>query len=192
MVIRPADRLDPSGPSIYLSPPNLRENLSQFGGAPRRWFLTAPWPGAKLATLSMMMTCAIVESTADAYLELTDETRRLIGEKQLRCMKPTALLIDTARGEMVDEAALVRALNEGWIAGAALDTFVHEPLPAASPLRGVDPERLILTPHNVGRSEAGRRANLRLSLELILATGRGQVPRHCVNPEAIPRCWEQR
>jgi phosphoglycerate dehydrogenase-like enzyme len=139
-----------------------------------------------------MMTRAIVESTADAYLELTDETHRLIGDKSLRCTKPTALLINTARGEMADEAALVRALSEGWIAGAALDTFVREPLPAASPLRGVDPERLILTPHNVGQSEAGRRANLRLSLELILATGRGELRTHCVNPEAIPRWREQR
>ncbi len=121
------------------------------------------------------------------HTTLTDETRRLIGEKQLRGMKPTALLINTARGELVDEEALVRALNGRWIAGAALDTFACEPLPPASPLRSVDPERLILTPHNVGQSEASRRANLRLALEQILAAGRGEVPVHCVNPEAIPR-----
>jgi phosphoglycerate dehydrogenase-like enzyme len=97
------------------------------------------------------------------------------------------VLINTARGGLVDEEALARALGEGWIAGAALDTFAEEPLPAASPLRRVDPERLVLTPHNVSHSEAGRRANLALALEQILALGRGEVPAHVVNPDALPR-----
>jgi D-3-phosphoglycerate dehydrogenase len=118
---------------------------------------------------------------------LTAESRGLIGDKQLRAMKRTALLINTARGGLVDEDALARALDEGWIAGAALDTFAEEPLPAASALRRVDPERLILTPHNVSHSEAGRRANLALALEQILVLGRGEVPAHVVNPDAIPR-----
>jgi phosphoglycerate dehydrogenase-like enzyme len=121
------------------------------------------------------------------HASLTDETRGLIGEKQLRRMKPTALLINTARGEMVDEDAVVQALAEGWIAGGAIDAFSREPLPPSSPLRRVYPERLILTPHNVSHSEAGRRANLRLALEQILAAGEGLVPAHCVNPEATPR-----
>ena len=106
-------------------------------------------------------------------------------------MKPTALLVNTARGEMADEEAVARALGEGWIAGAAIDAFVKEPLLPANPLRGVDPERLILTPHNVSHSEAGRRANLRLALEQILAAARGEAPAHCVNPEAIPH-WRTR
>jgi phosphoglycerate dehydrogenase-like enzyme len=102
-------------------------------------------------------------------------------------MKPTALLINTARGELVDEDAVARALDEGWIAGAALDTFAHEPLPASSPLRRVDPERLVLTPHNVSHSEAGRRANLALAIDQILAVGRGELPAHVVNRDAIAR-----
>jgi lactate dehydrogenase-like 2-hydroxyacid dehydrogenase len=102
-------------------------------------------------------------------------------------MKPTAILINTARGEITDEEAVARALAEGWIAGAALDAFTREPLPATSPLREVDPERLILTPHNVSHSEAGRRANLRLAFDQILAVGRGEAPAHCVNPDAIAR-----
>ena len=88
---------------------------------------------------------------------------------------------------MLDEEAVVQALGEGWIAGAAIDAFVKEPLPSWSPLRNADPERLILTPHNVSHSEAGRRANLRLALERILAAGRGEVPANRVNPDAIPR-----
>jgi phosphoglycerate dehydrogenase-like enzyme len=137
-------------------------------------------------TLVDLDTLLAESDIVSLHASLTDETRGLIGEKQLRRMKPTALLVNTARGEMADEEALARALGEGWIAGAAVDAFVKEPLPPVNPLRGVDPERLILTPHNVSHSEAGRRANLRLALEQILAATRGEAPAHCVNPDAIP------
>jgi phosphoglycerate dehydrogenase-like enzyme len=106
-------------------------------------------------------------------------------------MKPSAVLVNTARGELVDEPALARALEAGRIAGAALDTFAREPLPADSPLFAVDPTRLILTPHNVSHSEAGRRANLALAIDQILSVGRGEVPAHVMNPEAIVR-WRRR
>ena len=140
--------------------------------------------GVTLVELDTLLADADVVTL---HAVLTDETRGLVGEKQLRRMKPTALLINTARGELVDEDALARALDEGWIAGAALDTFAREPLPAASPLRRVEPERLVLTPHNVSHSEAGRRANLTLAIEQILAVGRGEIPAHVVNREAIAR-----
>jgi D-3-phosphoglycerate dehydrogenase len=120
------------------------------------------------------------------HATLTEETRALVGEKALRAMKPTAILINTARGELVDEAAVERAVDEGGIAGAAIDAFAQEPLPTPHPYRNVDPERLILTPHNVAHSEAGRRANLRLALEQILAVGRGEAPAHVINLEALP------
>jgi phosphoglycerate dehydrogenase-like enzyme len=120
------------------------------------------------------------------HATLTDETRGFIGEKELRRMKPTALFLNTARGELVDEAAVARAVSEGWIAGAAVDAFAQEPLPNPHPYRTVDPERLILTPHNIGHSEAGRRANLKSALEQILTVGRGAPPAHVINPEAIP------
>src|SRR5216684_8203640 len=143
------------------------------------------------ATLVDLPTLLAESDVVSLHASLTDETRLLIGEKALRAMKPTAILINTARGEIADEEAVARALGEGWIAGAALDAFTREPLPAASPLRAVDPSRLILTPHNVSHSEAGRRANLALALDQILATGRREAPAHCVNPEAIPR-WRTR
>jgi phosphoglycerate dehydrogenase-like enzyme len=82
---------------------------------------------------------------------LTPETRGLIGEAQLRAMKPSACLINVARGAIVDEPALIRALKEGWIAGAGLDVFVREPLPPESELW--DLENLILTPHISGGTE---------------------------------------
>jgi D-3-phosphoglycerate dehydrogenase len=139
--------------------------------------------GATLVDLPTLLTEADIVSV---HATLTDETRGFIGEKELRRMKPTALFLNTARGELVDEAAVARAVEEGWIAGAAVDAFATEPLPAQHPYRSVDPERLILTPHNVGHSEAGRRANLALALEQILAVGRGEPPAHAINPEAIP------
>ena len=63
-------------------------------------------------------------------MPLTPETRGMIGEAELRAMKPTAVLVNIARGPVTVEAALIRALQEGWIAGAALDVFDQEPLPA--------------------------------------------------------------
>ena len=83
-------------------------------------------------------------------LPLTRETERLIGEAELRAMRPTAYLVNIARGRVVDEQALIRALNEGWIAGAGLDVTEEEPLPANSPLYGM--HNVILTPHISGHS----------------------------------------
>ncbi len=82
---------------------------------------------------------------------LTNETRGLIGEHELRMMKPSSFLINIARGPVIVEEALIRALREGWIAGAALDVFDQEPLPADSPLW--DLENVILTPHISGGTE---------------------------------------
>ncbi len=147
-----------------------------------------PSRAARLGVTLVDLPTLLAESDiVSLHCTLTDETRAIIGEKELRRMKPTGLLINTARGEVVDEEAVARALNEGWIAGAAVDAFAKEPLPADHCYRGVDPERLILTPHNIAHSEAGRRANLRLALDQILAVGRGEAPEHTVNPDAVPR-----
>jgi len=79
---------------------------------------------------------------------LTLETRKLIGEAELQAMKPSAYLVNISRGGTVDEAALIKALREGWIAGAGLDVFEEEPLPSDSPL--YDLENVILSPHVSG------------------------------------------
>ena len=143
---------------------------------------------AKLGVTLVDLPALLAEADiVSLHCTLTEETRHLIGEKELRRMKPTALLVNTARGEVVDEEAVARALNEQWIAGAAVDAFVKEPLPADHCYRNIDPERLILTPHNIAHSEAGRRANLRLALDQILAVGRGEPPAHAVNPDAVAR-----
>jgi D-3-phosphoglycerate dehydrogenase len=143
---------------------------------------------AKLGVTLVDLPALLAEADiVSLHCTLTEETRHLIGEKELRRMKPTALLVNTARGEVVDEEAVARALNEQWIAGAAVDAFVKEPLPADHCYRNIDPERLILTPHNIAHSEAGRRANLRLAVDQILAVGRGEPPAHAVNPDAVAR-----
>jgi phosphoglycerate dehydrogenase-like enzyme len=79
---------------------------------------------------------------------LTEETRKLIGERELRAMKPTAYLINIARGSIIDERSLTRALQEGWIAGAGLDVFENEPLPEDSELWTLP--NVIITPHVSG------------------------------------------
>jgi len=96
------------------------------------------------------------------HVALTDETRHLINAERLQLMKPTAFLINTARGELVDEAALADAIRGKKIAGAAIDVFAQEPLPADSPLRGLD--RVILTPHlAASTAEAQERVALEIA-----------------------------
>jgi len=84
-------------------------------------------------------------------LPLTPETNKLIGERELRTMKSTAYLINVGRGSVVDEEALIRALDEHWIAGAGLDAFTTEPLPVESKLWDIP--NVILSPHVAGRLE---------------------------------------
>jgi D-3-phosphoglycerate dehydrogenase len=89
------------------------------------------------------------------HLPLTAETRGLIGPRQLALFRPDAYLINTARGGLVDEPALARALREGWLAGAALDVRAIEPPPDPDPLAGVP--NLLLTPHVAGLTEEAQR-----------------------------------
>ena len=112
------------------------------------------------------------------HLPLTAETNHLVDEKALRRMKSTACLVNTARGPIVDEAALVRALKEGWIAGAALDVFENEP--------EIHPElkslnNAVLTPH-IGSATVGtRNAMAKIAAENLLAVLAGGKPRFPVN-----------
>ena len=80
---------------------------------------------------------------------LNERTRGLIGMAELRCMKPTAILVNVARGGIVDEQALADALDGGILCGAVVDVFSQEPIPADNPLLKIkDPYRLLLSPHN--------------------------------------------
>lgn len=130
------------------------------------------------------------ESDVVAILvSVTPETRKLIGERELALMKPDAFLINTARGDALDEAALARALQAKRIAGAALDTFEVEPLPAESPLRALD--NVFLTPHLVGHTKEVMRSFAPAAEANITRVLAGEPPLHCKNPEVIPR-WRER
>jgi D-3-phosphoglycerate dehydrogenase len=98
--------------------------------------------GVPLLSLEDLLRTADVVTL---HVALTDQTHHLFNAERLRLMKPTAVLINTARGELVDEAALAEAVREKRIGGAAIDVFSVEPLPADSPLRALD--RVLLTPH---------------------------------------------
>lgn len=93
----------------------------------------------------------------------TAETHHLLGAQQFRLMKPTAYLVNVARGSLLDEAALIQALKERWIAGAALDVAEQEPLPSESPLWTLD--NLFLTPHLSGASETLWKCQTELLIE---------------------------
>jgi D-3-phosphoglycerate dehydrogenase len=112
---------------------------------------------------------------------LNAETRHLIDETFLRQMKPTACLINTSRGPVVDEQALIRALEERWIAGAALDVQEHEPPAPDNPLLGLD--NVILTPHAAYYSTAAVAKVPQRCGEEVVRVLTGQRPLHVVNPE---------
>jgi phosphoglycerate dehydrogenase-like enzyme len=101
------------------------------------------------------------------HLQLSDRTRGLLGAAELARMKPTAILVNTSRGPIVDEAALVRVLREGTIAGAGLDVFETEPLPRHHPLREL--RRAVLTPHLGYVTEASYRVFYREAVEDVAA-----------------------
>ncbi|WP_239025040.1 hydroxyacid dehydrogenase [Rhodoligotrophos defluvii] len=114
----------------------------------------------------------------------------LIGARELRLMKPTAFLINTARGALVDEAALAEALAAGHIAGAGLDVFAREPLLPDSPLCRLD--NVVLTPHTAGSTGAALKRTAIQLAEQVLAVLSGRRPDHLVDPQAWPRFVERR
>lgn len=115
------------------------------------------------------------------HAALTPENRGLLNETRLRKMKPTAYLINTARGALIDEAALAKVLNENVIAGAALDAFVTEPLPPDHPLRAA--KNALLTPHLASFArETGERVS-NTAAQAIVDLMQGRKPQFVVNPE---------
>lgn len=125
------------------------------------------------------------------HVVLTSETKHMLGEPQLRAMKNSAYLINTSRGGVVDESALAKAIGEGWISGAALDVFEDEPLPEDNPLRSLDPDRLILTPHCIGNNRTSKHTGNRMAMENILRALNGELPGFIKNPPAI-ELWRSR
>ncbi|HWA93282.1 MAG TPA: NAD(P)-dependent oxidoreductase [Terracidiphilus sp.] len=114
---------------------------------------------------------------------LTAQTRGLLGKAQFGWMKPDAVLVNTARGPIVDEAALIEALQNKQIAGAALDVFEQEPLTVKSPLVGM--ENVILTSHSIAWTEELFRDMGRIDCQGALSIFRGEAPANIVNPQVL-------
>jgi phosphoglycerate dehydrogenase-like enzyme len=144
-----------------------------------------------LVTLVDLETLLAQSDFVTIHAVLTKETSHMIGARELQRMKPTAYLINTARGAIVDEEALADAIAQGLIAGAGIDAFEVEPLPMTSRLRQLDPERVILTPHNLPHSRQALDANVRLFMHNVLELAAGRVPAQVVNTSAIP-AWQER
>jgi glyoxylate reductase len=115
------------------------------------------------------------------HAPLTPDTRGLIGARELARMKPTAVLVNTARGPLVDTDALPRALHEGEIAAAGLDVTDPEPLPADHPL--LDAPNLVVVPHIGSASHRTREAMAEMAVDDLLAALNGERMPHCANPE---------
>ncbi len=141
-------------------------------------YLTSWPPHIRQVTLDEVLREADVLSI---HMPLTAETRHLINETTLRRMKPTALLINTSRGGIVDTAAVCRALQEGWIGGAGLDVLEQEPPPADSPLLAAP--NLILSPHAGWYSDQSVIDLKRKTAEAAVAVLKGERPYSAVNPD---------
>ncbi len=115
------------------------------------------------------------------HVPYSQQTHHLIGERELKLMKPTAMLINTSRGSVVDEGALVKALESGWVAGAGLDVYEREPLDTASPLLKM--ENVTLAPHIGSATGPTRRKMAELTAQNLLAGLRGEAPVHWLNPK---------
>jgi len=159
--------------------------MARFGlGMPIVYYDVVAYPdvehelGARRASLDEVLSQADVVSV---HVPLVKETHGLIGEAALRKMKPSAYLINSARGQVVDPAALLRALQEGWIGGAGLDVFDPEPLPKSHPLLTLD--NVVLSPHMAAHTDEGlyRMAQV---VEDVMAVIEGRAPTYPVPPPA--------
>jgi D-3-phosphoglycerate dehydrogenase / 2-oxoglutarate reductase len=125
------------------------------------------------------------------HVVLTRETRGMLAEREIAMMKPGAIVINTARGQVIDEAALARAVAAGHIGGAAIDAFAEEPLPGDSPLRNLG-DKVLLSPHAASFNDGGElKPGIAWATRSVLAALSGNVPDNVYNTEVIAR-WKER
>lgn len=146
---------------------------------------TAP-ADVRLVSLQELLSTADVVSL---HVPLNDETRNIIGEEELLRMKTDAILVNTSRGGLVDEDALVRVMRRGHLAGAALDVFANEPLAIDHPLRELD--RVILTPHILGHTIDLYDLMPDVLVDNIKRVMRGELPQYTKNPD-VENAWRER
>lgn len=136
--------------------------------------------GAELTDLDYLLSQSDYISI---NIHLTADTKHFIGEKELKKMKKNAFLINTSRGEIIDEDALIKALSEKWIAGAALDVVKKEPINPDNPFLKMD--NVLITPH-IGGASARLRVALQVGREIERVL-KGGVPQVLANPEVLKR-----
>ncbi|GBC75283.1 Putative 2-hydroxyacid dehydrogenase [archaeon HR06] len=117
------------------------------------------------------------------HVPLTKETYHLLNEEKLKMMKPTAILVNTARGAIIDQKALAKALKEGWISYAGLDVFEKEPIDMKDELLNLN--NVILAPHIASATKQARSKMAELASRNLLAVLKGEMPLHLVNKEVI-------
>jgi glyoxylate reductase len=146
----------------------------------------APEKGAEVGAVCVDLDTLLREADfVSLHVPLTEETHHMIGSEALHKMKPSAVLINTARGPIVDPEALYRALKEGEIAAAALDVTEPEPLPADHRLLTLP--NLIVCPHIASASVVTRSRMAVTAAENLVAALQGERPAHVVNPEVLKR-----
>lgn len=137
--------------------------------------------GIPSVTFVDLPTALLQSDFVSLHVPLTSQTHHLIGEPEFQMMKRSSILINTARGAVVDSDALYRALQQGTIGGAALDVTEPEPLPASHPLLSL--QNCLVIPHLGSASTATRSRMADMAVENVIAGLRGDRLPHCVNPE---------
>jgi D-3-phosphoglycerate dehydrogenase len=143
--------------------------------------------GATPATLAELLAAS---DFVTLHVPLTDETRGMIGQAALAVIKPGAYLINTCRGEVVDQEALYRALSSGRLSGAGLDVFATEPVPLTEPLLALP--NVTITPHIAWYSEESTVVKVRGTAEAVAAVYRGEWPVGLLNPTITGRSRAER
>jgi len=167
----------------------IGEALAQRGhfgfGMPVIYHSNAPKPAVEARFNAQYCTLNELLQQADFIcltLPLTARTEGLIGAEQFALMQPSSIFINISRGKVVDEAALIRALQDGQIRAAGLDVFEREPLELTSPLRHLD--NVVATPHIGSATYETREAMARCAVDNLLAALAGERPANLVNPSA--------
>ena len=141
----------------------------------------------KVDATSVTLETLLKESeVVTIHVPLTEETRGMIGKEELKSMKRSTILINVARGPIVDEAALYEGLKTDLIAGAALDVLQEEPPSPNNPLFQLD--NIVITPHMGGSSTRALKTIARIAAEDIARVLRGELPKNLVNTDVVSRC----
>jgi D-3-phosphoglycerate dehydrogenase len=140
----------------------------------------------KMGVESVDFDCLLRESDfISLHTPVTDETRHIFGLEEFKKMKPTSYIINTGRGELINEKALLTALSNGYIAGAGLDVVTPEPPSPDNPLIKLD--NVIVTAHSAFYSESSLREMRQRTVQAVVTALRGEWPPHLANPQVKER-----